>query len=224
MYELDLLSLFLLGLFGSAHCIGMCGPLVLAIPSGSSRLLSQLTYNLGRIVTYTLVGMTLGGLGSGLSTLSGKSPMVLLHRVEIVVSFVSALLLLSLGLARLAIWREPAWMQGIGLQRLPGFARVQRQVVADRTPSAVFGFGLLLGLLPCGLSYGAFAVSLAAGGAVRGGLMTLAFGLGTVPGLLALGTAATAVVRRHRRLFELLAGLLMIVMAVTIAVRGISRL
>lgn len=224
MYQLDLVSLFLLGLFGSAHCIGMCGPLILTIPTGGRMLFPHLLYNLGRITTYTMIGALFGFIGGGLVTLTGKSPLMLLNKLEIWISFFSALLLFWLGLVRLAVRREPRWMRGAMPGRLPGFATIRQSVIIDRSPAACYLFGVLMGLLPCGLSYGAFAVALAAGGPIRGGLTTLAFGFGTLPGLLLLGTAASGLVRKYRTRFELLAGIVMIIMAVSLVINGLSRL
>jgi hypothetical protein len=77
--------------------------------------------------------------------------------------------------------------------------------------------GLMLGLLPCGLSYAAFTRALTAGGFAEGSLLTLAFAAGTVPGLLLLGTGFSAVARRFRGLSDLLSGVLMILLALDMA-------
>ena len=220
----DIFSLFLLGLFGSAHCLGMCGPLVLAIPTGSSKILPHLLYNLGRITTYTLIGIFFGTLGSTIATLTGASPLMLLNRAEILISFFAALILLWLGLVRLSRRQEPRWMRGMLPTRIPGFNVIREGVMIDRSPAACYLFGVLLGFLPCGLSYGAFGVALATESPLYGGLATLAFGLGTLPGLLLLGTAASGIVKNHRRLFDILAGLLMVGMAVSLGIRGVARL
>ena len=76
--------------------------------------------------------------------------------------------------------------------------------------------GMLMGFLPCGLSFAAFARALPSGSAWAGGTLLLAFGLGTLPGLLALGLGASGLLRRHRKHSDLLAGLLMIYMAVSL--------
>ena len=78
--------------------------------------------------------------------------------------------------------------------------------------------GLILGWLPCGLSYAAFARALAARSISSGALLTLAFGVGTLPGLLVIGTGAGALWRRYRVHMEMAAGLLMIAMAAGLAV------
>ena len=86
------------------------------------------------------------------------------------------------------------------------------------------GLGLVLGLLPCGLSFAAFAAALPSGGATEGALAVFAFGLGTLPGLLLLGTAASRLARRHSRVIELLAGLLLIGMAAAMVADGVDAL
>jgi sulfite exporter TauE/SafE len=216
--------MFLLGLLGTGHCLGMCGPLVLAIPASSGRLLPQLTYNLGRIVTYTVVGAALGALGAGLTALApGESgeAMVDLGRVQAIVTLVASVLMLTLGLARLGVIPEPGFMSIASPTRVPGLARVLDRARAPHGASAAnLVFGLLMGLLPCGMSYGAFARALAADGAAHGALLALAFGIGTFPGLLILGTAASRLVRRHIRISNLLSGALLIGIAAWIGVKA----
>jgi sulfite exporter TauE/SafE len=75
----------------------------------------------------------------------------------------------------------------------------------------------MMGFLPCGLSYAAFARALAAGGVSEGGALLLCFGLGTVPGLFVVGTGASGFVRRYRQYSDLLSGMLMIGIAVSLA-------
>ena len=107
--------------------------------------------------------------------------------------------------------------------KIPGFKSIHSGVVADRSVAACYLFGVLLGFLPCGLSYGAFAMALAAGGPLQGGVSTLAFGLGTLPALFLLGTAAFGIVRKHQKLFDLLAGLVMLFLGLSLLTKGISR-
>ena len=76
-----------------------------------------------------------------------------------------------------------------------------------------------MGLLPCGLSYAAFSRAIAAGAPLQGALMLAAFGIGTLPGLLLIGTGATALARRYQRQSDLVAGLLMIAMGLSLAVK-----
>jgi sulfite exporter TauE/SafE len=84
----------------------------------------------------------------------------------------------------------------------------------------MFLVGLMMGLLPCGLSFAAFSRALAAGGPFSGALLVFAFALGTLPGLLLLGTGASGLARRYRKHTDILAGLLMIYMAAELALKA----
>ncbi len=220
-------AMFLLGFFGSAHCLGMCGPLVLSLPGGPGRFVVHLLYHCGRLSTYTLVGLLLGSLGGGLAGLAhalGADPLQVFSRIQLAVSLFSALFLGCFGLIRLGVLREPTWMSSAMPSRLPGFTAIRAGVIVDRNTAGCYLYGIMLGFLPCGLSYAAFAAALAAGSPLRGALATLCFGLGTLPSLLLLGTAAGTLLRRHQRLCELLAGLLMLGMALSLLSKGVLRL
>lgn len=221
----DVASMLLLGLLGTAHCLGMCGPLVLTLPAGAA---GHLAYHLGRVVTYSALGALAAALGAGLRLLAaggGADPLGAVTRLQVIVSLVAALVLLALGLTRLGVIREPPILSVAGTGRVPGLRWLQRRATGGgRRALPLLGLGLLLGLLPCGLSYAAFARALAAPGPLEGALLALAFGLGTVPGLALLGTGAAAVARRHRRLADLLAGVLLVGMAASLGVDAVRAL
>jgi len=220
MNDLDLYSLFLLGFLGTGHCIGMCGPLVLAIPTQTGRISAHVLYNLGRITTYAGVGAFMGGIGLGLSVLAGATggdPLAWMARIQVAFSLVASTFLLFLGLFRLGILAEPDWMAVASPAKIPGFHQVREGVTGGENRAAAFLFGLMRGFLPCGLSYAAFARALACGGLLKGGLLLLCFGLGTVPGLFLVGTGASGFVRRYRQYSDLLSGMLMIGIAVSLA-------
>jgi len=215
--NLDVISMLLLGLLGSGHCLGMCGPLVIALPGQFGRWSAHLLYHLGRLCTYTLMGFLMGGLGSGWSPSDWPLEPVSLSwvtRLQIAMAAAAALFLLLFGLNRLALLPEPKWLSVASPAKIPGFQRIMHSVMKRNRILHVYFIGLMLGLLPCGLSYAAFARSLAAGSTLRGGLLALMFGLGTLPGLLVLGTGIGALLRSYREQTELVAGLIMIGMAV----------
>jgi len=219
MSDLNLYSLFLLGFLGTGHCIGMCGPLVLAIPTQTGRISAHVFYNLGRITTYAGVGALMGGMGVGLSVLAGVAggdPLAWIARIQVAFSLVASAFLLFFGMFRLGILTEPDWMAVASPVKIPGFRRVRGGVMGGESRTAIFLFGLMMGFLPCGLSYAAFAGALASGGLFSGGLLLLCFGLGTVPGLFLVGTGASGFVRRYRQYSDLLAGMLMIGIAVSL--------
>jgi len=218
-------AVFLLGLLGTAHCIGMCGPLVLAIPTAAGGIMAHLLYHLGRITTYAMVSGALGGLGAAASAAARHAtgdPLTTVARLQLGLSLAAALLLLGMGLARLGLVPAPRWLVVPSPARIPGFAGLQRGAAAGRK-LALLPLGLLLGLLPCGQSYAVFAAALPSGGLGRGALLGLAFGVGTVPGLLVLGTAAGRLARRHDRLLELWSGLLLVGLAVSLTLDAWMR-
>jgi uncharacterized protein len=212
----------------------MCGPLVLAFPARRGGLGSQLAYNLGRITTYTLIGAALGGISAGLARVGGEASLAWTLRIQLGFSLVAALFLGVFGLSKLGLLREPAFLSLANPGKLPGFRRLQHRLAAssqdasqDPRRSSVMPLvflGLLLGLLPCGLSFAAFARSLGAPDPLWGAAMTLAFGLGTLPSLLLVGLSASRLSAGQRRISDLVAGLLMIGMAVSLALDFVGAL
>jgi len=202
----------LTGLLGSGHCLGMCGGLVaaLSLPGGGQRngLLFHLLYNAGRITTYTLIGLTVGWLGSAIAyaeTFATFARAVLLGSDIFVI-------LIGLGSAGL--------LQRFNLMSLECVSPVQVLTTAVRSlrrlpPAlAALPLGLLLGFIPCGFLY-AMAITAAQSAApMRGAQIMLAFGLGTAPSLLLFGTAAHWLGRRVRRWMLLGAGLMVALMGV----------
>ncbi len=172
---MDFLTAFILGLVGSLHCAGMCGPLALALPvsSGGPRrfLLSRLAYNVGRVLTYCVLGALFG--------LVGKSLVVIgLQRW----TSIALGLLLLVGLfssRRLSLWKPVAWL-------LESLKRRMAFLLQRRSTFSLGFLGALNGLLPCGLVYVACAGATASGSSGAGAAYMTAFGLGTVPMLLAI--------------------------------------
>ncbi len=173
---------FILGLVGSVHCAGMCGPLALALPqagkSGSAFLLGRVAYNLGRTVTYCLLGLLFGAVGKAL-WLAGVQRWTS-------IALGVALLLGLFTSRRLALWT-------------PVIALVERTrsgmsaLLRRRSFSALTLLGLLNGLLPCGLVYVACAGAAATGSILSGAQYMVAFGAGTVPMLLAISLSGKIV-------------------------------
>lgn len=218
---IDHISMFLLGLMGSGHCLGMCGPLVVALPGSYGRWQAHAGYHAGRLITYTAVGAAMGALGrslAGLASLPPQAPLVWTGRIQLALSLPVALFLLILGLHRMGLLPEPDWMAKAIPQRIPGYGKVMARIVNRDGIRWLLVMGIMLGLLPCGLSYAAFARALAAGGPFRGALMTAVFGLGTLPVLMLLGTGAGILWQRFRLQAEIIAGLIMLGMAASLLV------
>jgi sulfite exporter TauE/SafE len=225
MSHLDLYSMFMLGLLGTGHCVGMCGPLVLAFPARTGKFSSHLFYHLGRISTYAFIGCGIGAIGVGIKTVAtGLEQIDWIARIQVGFSLLAAGFLFFFGMARLNIVAEPTWMSSATPLRIPGWSKVLGSAGHKRGQSGMMLTGMMLGLLPCGLSYAAFARALPSGGAVDGGLMLLAFGLGTVPGLLLIGTGASRLARRYQRHFDILSALLMIGMSLSLFADAIQSI
>ncbi len=167
----------LLGLAGSLHCVGMCGPLLLALPldaAGKWQVLRQmLVYHSGRILTYAALGILFGLLGKGLAIAGFQK----------ILSIGAGVFML--GMAFMA-WRFERLVTA-----LPGFSAFTQQVktgignlMRHNPNGSSFLIGLLNGLLPCGMVYAALAGAIATMGGQEGGLFMAVFGLGTLPLLL----------------------------------------
>lgn len=206
MPELGLLAVFLVGLSGGVHCLGMCGGIVAAMSFQSGRrqpFRFLLAYNVGRLASYAAAGGLAGLIGS--AAFLSERLLPLQQGLYLLAQFMLILLGLYLaGLSRAVLVLERAggrlWMHlQPPLSRLLPVRGVPQALVA----------GSLWGWLPCGLVYSVLIAALASGSALHGAALMLAFGLGTLPNLLAMGWFAAWLkgVARDRRV-RLLAGLL----------------
>lgn len=165
-----------LGFFSSFHCVGMCGPIALAL-GGKNRqlfLFKKISYNLGRSLTYALLGLIVGSLGFSLSLAGVQQGLSVTMGLLIVVfslSYKSADRLLAIP----ALSGLVAWIKGKLAQSLK-----------SGSPMAFFGTGLVNGLLPCGMVYMALVVAMGLQEPVLGAAYMFFFGLGTLPLLLGL--------------------------------------
>lgn len=186
MPESSYLALFLIGLLGGTHCIGMCGGIVGALSMGSgSRPLLHLAYNFGRIVSYGAAGAIAGALGGAGLALSGQLPL----RIALFVA--TNLMLVALGLYLMGVTRALAFSERLGQRLWRRLQPLSKRFLPARTVAQAFPLGLLWGWLPCGLVYSALVTALTSGSAVRGAGLMLAFGVGTLPNLLLAGLLAT---------------------------------
>ncbi len=178
-------ALFLIGLLGGAHCIGMCGGIVSALSMGvGSRLALHLAYNSGRIISYALAGAIAGALGGASLALADQLP------VRIILFTLANLMLAALGLYLMGVTRALTFSERLGQKLWRHVQPLTRQYLPARTIAQAFPLGLLWGWLPCGLVYSALVTAMTSGSALHGGGMMLAFGLGTLPHLMIAGLLA----------------------------------
>jgi sulfite exporter TauE/SafE len=192
MADVDLIGAFVVGLLGGVHCVGMCGGIVGALSLGIDRerqLPVLLGYNAGRISSYALAGGLMGALGF---FFSGLLPVQTAQKVLLTVA---ALFMVLMGLY-LAGWsRALTHVERIGGHLWRRIEPLGRGLLPVRSTGKAYLLGLLWGWLPCGLVYSVLAWTVAAGGALEGAALMLAFGLGTLPNLLLMGVAATGLAR-----------------------------
>lgn len=211
----DLLVPLTLGLVGGLHCVQMCGPIALAsgmgVESAASgrRLWAVSAYNLGRITTYALLGAVAGLAGTGLN-LVGR-----LSGLRNTAALAAGILLLLGGLITLL---------GPGLQLFRTWSVPARVGRLLRTGSIRnrYLLGLALGLLPCGLVYGALLKALESAGPLAGAATMAVFGLGTAPPLVAIGVFSAAVGRRLQRHSMLISGMALTITGILLVWRGIQ--
>ncbi|HLO62398.1 MAG TPA: sulfite exporter TauE/SafE family protein [Azonexus sp.] len=182
MPDTGFLALFLVGLLGGTHCVGMCGGIVGAMSMGGRAGWGMhLAYNSGRILSYTVAGAIAGALGAASLGLEGQVP------ARMALYFIANLMLVALGLYLLGITRALAFTERTGQMLWRHLQPLTRRLLPVRSVGQAFPLGLLWGWLPCGLVYSALATALASGSAGRGAATMLAFGLGTLPNLLLAG-------------------------------------
>lgn len=203
----DLFSAFLIGLISSAHCLGMCGGVTMALGLQHHGFGHLLGYNLGRISTYALLGVL---IGSGLAWLPDAAMPVL--------RLIAALLLILIALYYLNI---AAWITQLEHLALPLWRRVQpltRRWLPAKNPFQAYRLGMVWGLLPCGLVYTALGFAGTAANPLGSGLLMLAFGTGTLPSMLATGVFGQQLHRGlNHRLVRILIGVTLLIMALWMA-------
>lgn len=201
----------LLGLAGSLHCAGMCGPLALAVPStGRGRmgfLAGRLAYQAGRLATYCLLGIVLGVVGRSLA-LAGVQRWA---SVAAGVWILAGLGVLSGGASGWGLVRGVQWLK-----------RCLGVLLGRRTLPALFLLGAVNGWLPCGLVYAAGAGAVAAGGWWEAVAYMGVFGLGTVPMMLAIGLSGRAFSPGWRLRLQRLAPWSVGLVGVLLVLRGLA--
>ena len=212
---MELYAAFLIGLVGSMHCIGMCGPIAIMLPVNSENKLKYITgrllYNSGRILTYAFMGVVTGYIGNkiilygfqqGLSILLGVlilffilSPKKYLHRLGSMIRFNKF------------------------------FSTIKSQIgglFKSKSAGALLLIGLLNGFLPCGLVYLGLTAAAASGSAANGFIVMLLFGAGTLPVMFAVSSVFRFFPIQFRTKAARLAPYLAFLLAVIFILRGLN--
>lgn len=190
---MEILSGFIVGLLGSLHCIGMCGPLALALPVGHKKIIAQIFYHCGRISSYVVLGVIVGLLGVSLRGSGIQEWLSILTGVTLLAIFCFS----SIKNKLMIFLSKPfTWItKRLSMQTLMQKSREK--------PIFLYVFGILNGLLPCGFVYIALAAALNTSSIFSAMLFMMFFGLGTVP-LLAILIHSKQLLRPSRLLTTML--------------------
>jgi uncharacterized protein len=209
---------FLGGVAGSLHCVGMCGgfPLALAAATRHDRVRRQLLYNLGRVNALVFIGALSGAAGAALVA---AGPVRVVERA---LAIVAGLFMIAVG-AEMLGWLSRVSSAGAALARAT-VGRLLGGVLRSRSAAAPLALGIFNAFLPCQLVY-AFAARAASTASVGEGMLTmLVFGAGTVPAMLALGVGGAPLLARPtlRARLSLASAILVILFGLLTLLRGTS--
>ena len=205
--DLGYLAVFVLGLLGGTHCIGMCGGIVsaLSIPSASAGPIwpRQLAYNLGRITTYAMLGVLAGAVGSASLVFNNYLP------VQLTLYVLANCMMIGMGLYLMGLPQAFLPLEKLGQRLWRRVLPLSQPFMRGQSAAKAYPLGVLWGLLPCGLTYGVLSTALMSGSALRGGALMLSFGVGTLPNLLLAGVLLARYGKLIRsKLFRTAAGVL----------------
>jgi sulfite exporter TauE/SafE len=211
-----IISAWFMGFIGSTHCIGMCGPLVLAVPSKSDTVMSKvwsgLLYNLGRVSTYVMFGATIG--------ISQKFliPLVMQSKVSIIMGIILILISLSYFLfknKRVVFSTQNKFYQKVGI--------ALAKLYNNPNNLNIFSIGLLNGLLPCGLVYAALATAFASMSFYKSIIFMAFFGFGTLPVMWGVVFFANYITPAIRSKMKMLFPVVYAIAGVLLILRGSSE-
>ena len=209
--DLALVAALLAGFFGSTHCIGMCGAVVVLFENRAANdakpgaWLRRFTYNFGRLCFYALLGCVAGASGGVLTKTLGVSQGLMLLRI------LAAVLVIAIGLNLIFDWRLTRFLETAGTGLWNKLSRLAKYVLPVNTTGRALAAGFLWGALPCGLVYSAVAIAATTGSLAGGAAIMFAFWLGTLPTLLAVGTSAQMLNRfKLHRTLRRVAGIVVI--------------
>jgi len=219
---MNLLPFLVAGLAGSVHCAGMCGGIVSAFSVGApsaaparARMIPiaragagaahVLAYNTGRIASYMLAGAVAGGVAGSIASLTRMAS------AQLAAYWMANLMLAAMGLYLMGAWRGLARVEQAGDMLWRRVQPLVKPLLPMDTPLKALALGGLWGWVPCGMVYSVLLTAMLAGSALEGALVMGAFGLGTLPMLLAMG-AAGAQLRQYlqRRAVRMACGLLVL--------------
>ncbi len=208
---MELLTGFLVGLLGSFHCIGMCGPIAIALPKTKNLVLSRLLYNFGRVITYSMLGLLFGLLGSRLEMFGLQRIISISLGVLIILTVITPISY------RIKLSNK------LGLYKLVGMLKMYfGKMFKNHSNSSMLVIGMLNGLLPCGFVYIGITGAIAVGDTLNGMLFMTMFGLGTLPVMLGTSLIGSVINLNIRQKLTRLLPAFSLILAAIFILRGLN--
>lgn len=212
---MDFITPLTIGLIGSFHCIGMCGPIVVALPLKKHNLISKISgavlYNSGRVITYSILGILFGLLGQGIQMAGFQQWTSILLGAAMIISVLFPF-----------VFREKITIGNLFTGFSARLITRLRKLFTDRSYFSLLMIGLLNGLLPCGLVYVAIAGAIGSGTVLNGAIFMMLFGIGTIPLLLIATLASDAIGQRVRSKMQRVVPYFVFLLGVLFILRGMS--
>lgn len=203
------------GLVGSLHCIGMCGPIAVALPLGNKswlhRTFGSLTYNVGRTLTYGILGGLFGLLGQGIEMAGLQQWATILIGIIMIVSVLFPV-----------VFRQKIKIDQVFTGYAGRLIGQFRKLFSKASIASLFVIGLLNGLLPCGLVYVAIAGAISSGSVTSGIIYMVLFGLGTIPIMFAIPLAGNLVTSGLKKRFRGAVSAFIVLLGILFILRGLS--
>jgi uncharacterized protein len=245
---LNLVPVFLIGVVGSVHCIGMCGGIVSALSAASPArprfpvpvvvqgvraaadagtgnlgraegMLRVASYNIGRIGSYAIAGALAGGLAQGARTFASLSSL------QLAGYWMANLMLVALGLYLMDAWRGLSHLESAGQLLWRRIQPLMKPLLPMDSAAKALALGGLWGWIPCGMVYSVLLTAMMTGSAASGAAVMIAFGLGTLPMLVGLGLLGTRLrALAQRRAIRVACGALVLAFGVLGLVRAANGL
>jgi len=208
-----ILSGLVLGLMGSFHCTGMCGPIALSLPlRGNSfwqKTTGGLLYNIGRTITYGIMGAFFGLIGQGFHLLGFQQSISILMGIFMIVSVMLPFLFRNHIPGNFEFFTAP-------------LRRAIQRMFRMRSYAGLFLIGLLNGLLPCGLVYLAIAGAIGTGSVYTGIAFMVLFGLGTLPVMLLISWLGNVISISFRNKMNKVIPYIVVFIGALFILRGLS--
>ncbi len=213
--QITVLSGLVLGLLTSFHCVGMCGPIALSLPlQGNTKikkLFGGILYNIGRTVTYAVLGFVFGLLGQGANTLGFQ------QYVSIIAGTLMIATVFFPQLFKFSDTVDKGLFSFVGIVK-----KALKSLFNTKSNFGLFFIGLLNGLLPCGPLYFAVIVSAGTGSMIESVLFMILFGLGTIPLLLLVTILGNVISIKLRNRINNFIPVIMVIMGLLFILRGLN--